>query len=181
MSSFFEDEAIFSQAGTVTRTWAPRGKGTAVMSEPVRCNLPVFGAVSIEATPRWHNLFAERLNGVSFLKFLRQVLRRNIGRKVFMVLDNVGYHHSRDVKAWLDLRKDQIELFFLPAYSPEFNPVEAVWKRTKRTSTHNRHFKRQPELRRCLERRFNRYQGNPSSLRGIVARFMPPQCQSTRT
>jgi putative transposase len=143
--------------------------------------VPVFGAVSVEASPRWHNLFAERLNGVTFLKFLRQVLRWNPGRKVFMVLDNVGYHHSRDVKAWLELRKDQIELFFLPAYSPEFNPVETVWKHTKRTSTHNRHFKRQQELRTCLERRFNRYQGNRPSLRGIVARFMPSPCQSRRT
>lgn len=172
MCSFFEDEAIFHQSGTISRTWAPKGKGTVVKSEPVRRTVPAFGAISIEPDPRWHFRFAERLNADTFLRFLRQVVRYNPGRKVFMVLDNVGYHHARVVSTWLDQNRNSIELFFLPSYSPELNPVEPVWKKTKRCATHNRHFKEKRDLRGRLFRRFNRYQGNPASLRGVVARYL---------
>ena len=39
-------------------------------------------------------------------------------------VDNMKVHHARKVKAWLDTRTDQIEVFYLPAYSPELNPDE---------------------------------------------------------
>ncbi|MEO1621819.1 MAG: transposase, partial [Cyanobacteria bacterium J06632_3] len=33
-------------------------------------------------------------------------------------------HNRRLVQDWLAAHKDQIEVFFLPAYSPELNPAE---------------------------------------------------------
>ena len=35
-------------------------------------------------------------------------------------------HHSKPVKAWVAKRKDKIELFYLPSYSPELNPEERL-------------------------------------------------------
>jgi transposase len=35
-------------------------------------------------------------------------------------------HHSKPVKAWVEERKDKIELFYLPSYSPELNPEERL-------------------------------------------------------
>ena len=35
-------------------------------------------------------------------------------------------HHSKSVKAWVEERKTQIELFYLPSYSPELNPEERL-------------------------------------------------------
>lgn len=35
-------------------------------------------------------------------------------------------HHSQPVKAWLAEHKDQIEVFYLPSYSPELNPGERL-------------------------------------------------------
>ena len=35
-------------------------------------------------------------------------------------------HHSRLVKAWVAERQDQIELFYLPIYSPQLNPEERL-------------------------------------------------------
>lgn len=35
-------------------------------------------------------------------------------------------HHSKPVKAWATERKDKIELFYLPSYSPELNPEERL-------------------------------------------------------
>lgn len=44
--------------------------------------------------------------------------------KIFLVLDNLRVHHSKHVKEWTEWNKNKIELFFLPAYSPEKNPDE---------------------------------------------------------
>ena len=51
---------------------------------------------------------------------------RDADKKVFLILDNLRVHHSKPVKAWVEARKDRIELFYLPSYSPELNPEERL-------------------------------------------------------
>jgi transposase len=51
-------------------------------------------------------------------------LIKNAERKVFLILDNLKSHHAKLVDEWLKERKEQIELFFLPPYAPEYNPDE---------------------------------------------------------
>ena len=53
-----------------------------------------------------------------------QRLIKDVGRKVFLVLDNLRVHHRKVVQAWLEEHQELIEVFFLPSYSPEFNPDE---------------------------------------------------------
>jgi transposase len=43
---------------------------------------------------------------------------------VFLILDNLRVHHSKDVQKWLALNREKIEVFFLPPYAPELNPDE---------------------------------------------------------
>lgn len=45
---------------------------------------------------------------------------------VFLILDKLRVHHRRPVKEWRATRKDQIEVFYLPSYSPELNPEERL-------------------------------------------------------
>jgi transposase len=45
---------------------------------------------------------------------------------VFLILDNLRVRHSKIVKAWVAERKEQIELFYLPSYSPQLNPEERL-------------------------------------------------------
>ena len=59
------------------------------------------------------------------VEFLAALIK-DAGRKVFLILDNLRVHHSKIVKAWVSERKDQIELFYLPSYSPQLNPEERL-------------------------------------------------------
>lgn len=170
---FFEDEVIFYQRGSTTRTWAEVGTGTIVKSAPGRKSKKAFGAVSLSQSPKFHFRFEEdKFNGVSFQKFLEQITRGNRDRKVFMILDNAKYHHAKAIQPWLEKNKHAVELFFLPSYSPNLNPIERVWKKTKKASIHNRYFGELEDLHREIFRRFNRFQGNPASLRGSVQDFL---------
>jgi len=48
------------------------------------------------------------------------------GQGQFLILDNLRVHHSKPVKTWLAERTNQIEVFYLPSYSPELNPEERL-------------------------------------------------------
>ncbi|UCV11313.1 transposase [Dechloromonas denitrificans] len=58
------------------------------------------------------------------LSVVQDGLVREAGRKVFLILDNLRVHHSNKVRDWLKKYTEHIEVFFLPAYSPELNPDE---------------------------------------------------------
>jgi transposase len=169
----FEDEAVFQQSGTASRTWAPVGEGTEVKSEPCRESVKAFGAVNVTDAnaPGWHFRFAEVFNAATFVQFLSQLLRYYGETKIFLILDNARYHKAGPILEWYAAREERIKFFFLPPYSPDLNATEYVWRATKRRATHNIYFKTKRELYFKLFRRFNRYQGNPSALRSTVAHF----------
>jgi len=63
------------------------------------------------------------MNSQMFIKFLKQ-LTKGATNKIYLILDNLRVHHSKQVKAWVKRNADAIQLFYLPSYSPEMNPDE---------------------------------------------------------
>jgi transposase len=68
-------------------------------------------------------VFKENFNGAVFIKFVTRLLRLR-RRKVLLILDRHTAHRSAEVKAWLARHATQLEVFFLPGYSPDLNPDE---------------------------------------------------------
>ncbi|MFH1924041.1 MAG: transposase, partial [Planctomycetota bacterium] len=75
-------------------------------------------------------------------------------------------------KKWLHVNRHRLELFRLPPYSPEFNPIEGVWKTAKKQTTHNRFFHTTTERDDALMATFERFDAQPALLVGHVARFL---------
>ena len=63
------------------------------------------------------------MNQQRLIRFMERLIRGS-QRKVFLILDNLKVHHGKLAAAWLEKRKDKIEVFFLPLYAPEYNPDE---------------------------------------------------------
>jgi transposase len=82
---------------------------------------------------------ADSGNTVTFFKFLVKVVRLYPNQKIIMVLDNVRYHHAKRLKPILDKYKHRIEIVYLPAYSPDLNPIERIWWYMRKKITHNRY------------------------------------------
>ncbi len=130
----------------------------------------VFGAVSLDACWVWD--FQPVFNGHTFHLFLLLVVAKFAGRKVFMIMDNGPCHWLDDAgKAWLAANADKIELHRLPAYSPEFNPVEGCWKATRREATHNRYYATMEDRDTALRATFTRFQVEPTRIDGHVRRY----------
>ena len=132
----------------------------------------VFGAVTLERLPRFHDLFASVFNGRTFHGFLKRLVR-NSRRKIFLIIDNAPCHRLKpEGKLWLASNRQRIELFRLPPYSPNLNAIEGAWKETKKRTTHNRFFRTTDERDRALVTTFGDFNRNRSSLSGYVARFL---------
>ena len=68
---------------------------------------------------------------------LRKIAGLSLGMPITLVLDNARYQHCALVQ---DLARElQIELLFLPSYSPNLNLIERLWKFTKKKALHCRH------------------------------------------
>ena len=68
-------------------------------------------------------VYEGKMNSGTLIKFMKRLIKEST-RKIFLVLDNLKVHHSYIVKNWLEKHKKQLEIFFLPSYSPELNPDE---------------------------------------------------------
>jgi transposase len=82
--------------------------------------------------------FADHGNYQSFKKHLKHILRTYCyAPKIILCLDNVRYHHAKLLKLFL-LDHQQLQIYYLPPYSPDLNPVERAWWYMRKNITHNR-------------------------------------------
>jgi len=169
----YGNEASFQVSGTRSRGWIRKGHKNEkeVESKPTREAVKTFGAVTVSENPKFHFRFAKVFNSFNFIQFLEQLVRRYPDKMIHPILDNARYHHAKLVRRWLKKNLRRIQLHYLPAYSPDLNASEGVWRLTRRKSTHNRYFEDKEELHGVLFRRFNRFQRNPASLRKMIAPF----------
>jgi transposase len=168
----FGDEASFWLDGTLHRTWSRIGFQPRVDTFGMRKTAHVFGAISLEQSPQFRYQFAPVFNGATFLTFLK-LLVRSSRRKIFLIIDNGPCHNLDDTgKTWLAANHHRIELFRLPPYSPEYNPIEGVWKESKKRTTHNRFFHTTEERDAALVRTFDDFNVRPDLVAGHVARFL---------
>jgi transposase len=105
-------------------SFAKRGNTPIVRVNNKRYGRSIISAISNRGTMRWM-VFKGALNVRLFHRFLKRLIMRAKG-KIFLILDNLPVHHAKILKPWLEKHIDRIELFFLPSYSPELNPVEVA-------------------------------------------------------
>lgn len=117
-----------------------------LLHAPTRKTVALFGAVQ-SRSGRLVTRFEPRFNAATFEPFLRQLLRhRARGRRLVAIVDNASYHYARALDPFLAAHREVLRLLFLPPYSPKLNPIERVWKLTRRLCTHNRYFPKLEEL-----------------------------------
>ena len=166
----FGDEVYFQQEGTTRQSWARRGRGFTIFRHPCKRKIKFYGAITIEKEPEFVFQKAEWFNAKTFLKFLKHLL--TVFDKVCLILDNVRYHWAKMLKPFLEANKHRLWLHFLPPYSPELNPIETVWRETRRNATHNRYFPNPKVLTKTVQTQFRIYQAEPGKLTGIVGPFL---------
>lgn len=105
-----------------SRGYSPRGKTPVVSINAKRFSVNMISAINNRGTVRFM-MYEQNMNARVLIKFMKRLVR-DAGRKVFLILDNLRVHHAKLVKAWVERNNDKIEVYYLPAYSPDLNPDE---------------------------------------------------------
>ena len=109
-----------------------------------RLSKTIFGALNMR-TSRFYWKQADRGNSQQFILFLHQLHKANPAKKLMIILDNGSIHKSKKAKGFLK-KHDWVELFFLPPYSPEYNPIERFWLWLKQKVYGSKSFNKIEEL-----------------------------------
>jgi len=119
------DETALVNTDVRGRSFAPIGKTPVTLAVGgTRHKLSMIAAVTNQGKMRWM-IIDDAFNSDKLIEFMTALIT-DTDRKVFVIMDNLRVHHSKPVKAWAAERKDKIELFYLPSYSPELNPEERL-------------------------------------------------------
>ena len=116
------DETGIQTGANRVRGFAPKGEKPIVNVVVKKSHVSMISAITNQGKVRFM-MYRDAMNSELLIKFMTRLIK-DAGRKVFLILDNLRVHHGKNVKQWLGEHKDQIEVFYLPSYSPELNPDE---------------------------------------------------------
>jgi transposase len=121
---YWGDEMGLRSDHQVGRSYGVRGKTPVIPGTGKRFSCSMISAV----TNRGHlcfQVFEGSFTVKVFFGFLKR-LRRQAKRKVFLIVDGHPVHRAKLVQEWREKHRDELEIVYLPTYSPELNPDELL-------------------------------------------------------
>jgi transposase len=166
----FEDEASFAQWGSLSYTWARRGRQPEVPTSGKRKGYKVFGAIDYFSGRLFFQGIEGRFNSESYQAFLQMILAQTT-QHLFLIHDGARYHTSAATQTFLAAHRDRITAEPLPSYSPDYNPIEFLWKQTKQRATHNKYFKEFIALTVSVDKALAYFATHPDTVLGLFGRY----------
>jgi hypothetical protein len=119
---FWEDETGMQSDHQAGRSYAPKGKTPVITKTGQRFSTNLISALSNKGHLEFM-LPGGTFNSEVFREFLGRLIKHK-RQKIYLIVDGHPAHKTKKVQAWLEENKKRIEMYFLPAYSPELNPDE---------------------------------------------------------
>ncbi|WP_231608096.1 transposase [Streptacidiphilus albus] len=154
------------------RTWGPRGVTPVIRlsgARGMRENMVVFVAYRPGSEPR---MFAWHKSREGYTKedfpLLLTMLHGRLRGPVTLIWDNYSSHTAGVVREWARGQASWLRTVPLPAYAPELNPVELLWKIVK-DALANRAFRSIHELTEAADAALAKIKHAPHLLHGFLA------------
>jgi transposase len=135
-----------------------------------RAGLSLIAAVTNKGEVRWM-ICEGAVTAPVVIGFLRRLIRDARG-KIFLIVDRLAAHRARQVHDWLAAHRAQIEVFYLPPYSPEPNPEEGLNADLKQAVTRKAPARSKPQLKQATISHMRKLAQLPQRVR---AYFQHPQ------
>jgi transposase len=164
----FGDEASFPQWGTLTYTWARRGQQPTVKTSGKRKGYKVFGLIEYFSGHFFYQGQEGRLNSAASIAFLKRVLEQTT-QPIILIQDGAKYHTSAETKAFFAQQTARLEVCQLPTYSPDYNPIEKLWKKIKQQETHLHYFPTFAALTDKVEQALLKFANTPEEILALCS------------
>lgn len=165
---YFEDESHISLTALLGKTWAPCGKTPTQIVTGNRGGISAMSAISKNGSLIF-TLYEKRITSEEVIHFLRQILKHHKRRHVVVVMDKAPPHTSKKTEAFIESQK-RLHRFFLPPYSPDWNPDEQVWNHLKHQKLKGHQAQTKTELKLLTRKKLTKMSKNSHELRGIFFR-----------
>lgn len=164
----FGDEASFPQWGTLTYTWARRGQQPKGKTCGKRKGYKVFGLIEYFTGRLFYQGQEGRLNSAAYMAFLTRVLEQTT-QPLILIQDGAKYHTSTETKAFFAQQATRLQVFQLPTYSPDYNPIEKLWKKIKQQDTHLHYFPTFEALTNKVEQALLKFTNTPEDILALCS------------
>ena len=158
----FEDEARFGRMSDPIRCWAPSGCRPQVSTHRVRQYTHVFGSVCPQ-DGELISLILPHADTVAMSFYLAEVSRRHPDEHILMFLDRAGWHQAKALVV-----PENLTLDWLPAYSPQCNPQELVWREVRRQPFGNHDYDSMDAVENALEQRLCQLESSPAQIQSLT-------------
>jgi len=165
---YFQDESNVSLSAFLGKTWAPRGKTPKAAVTGVRGGVSAVSAISGQGLLVFR-LYDKRIASDEIIEFLSQMLRHHSRRHLVVVMDRATPHISLKTQQFIDSQQ-RLHVFYLPPYSPDWNPDEKVWYHLKCHELKSHQAKSKEELHSLAYSKLETMSTNVKLLRGIYFR-----------
>lgn len=166
----FGDEVSFAQWGSLSYTWAPKGQQPTVKTSGRRKGYKVFGLIEFFSGRLFWKGQIERFNAESYIAFLTDVLAQT-REPLILIQDGAKYHTCQATKNFFAAHLDRLTKFQLPSYSPDFNPIEHLWRNVKKGATHLKYFPTFEALTEKVETTLRQIAELPSHILALMGRY----------
>lgn len=126
-----DESGIQLQHLTPNAGYAPIGQQSIARRSAKRVRTNMISALAVGGQLHF-SVFDKRFTSPVFIGFLTRLIRHYPDRKLILICDNHRVHHAKAVNTWINKHHEQIELVFLPPYSPQLNPDELLNQDLKR-------------------------------------------------
>jgi len=165
-SIFFADEASVRTDHHAGTTRGPVGETPVVTATGERKAIKMVSAISPRGELRFQ-VHEGRMNGGRFIEFLRALLA-SVPGKIFLIAGGSSVHKARKVREFIENKTGgRLQMFFLPAYSPQLNPDEWVWQNVKNSRIGRAVVQSKDDLKATAISALRRLQKLPETVRGF--------------
>jgi len=166
----FGDEASFPQWGTLTYTWARKGQQPTGETSGKRKAYKVLGLIDYFSGRFFSQCQEKRLNSETYAAFLEEVLAKT-RKHIVLIQDGARYHTSAAMQAFFAKHEERLTVYNLPAYSPDYNPIEKLWKKVKEKGTHLHHFPTFQDLKNKVHESLVRFENSAQEVLSLFGLY----------
>ncbi len=165
---YCQDESTIRLTATLAKTWSPRGISPKQTVTGNRASLAAMSAISQKGLLIF-KLYEKRIASNEIIELLQQMLDHHKKRHLVVLMDQASPHTSKKTKEYIKGQR-RLHIFYLPPYSPDWNPDEQVWNHLKNNELKGHQAKTKEDLKILTEKKLSDMAKNEEQLRGIFFR-----------
>jgi transposase len=165
---FFQDEVGFQTAGTLAYSWGPKGQPIEIKNYGRHGRVNLLGAFELGTGVFYGVLTTGKVTAVRFRRLICHLKHEMRTDKILLICDKASFHKANWLQDGFGQPAAWLRIEFLPAYSPDFNPIERLGRWFKGEFTHNACWPTQAALAQHLIEKLAELPHHKSALVGVM-------------